>query len=75
MFQDDCSPSCLAGHRPARTRRRRAIVTSLTDAQGKALAQGKYLQRVEGDVLHVEARYDFPDGRSIVERAPLRLHP
>jgi hypothetical protein len=35
--------------------------TSLTDAQGKALAQGKYLQRVEGDVLHVEARYDFPD--------------
>src|SRR5260370_5606 len=49
--------------------------TSLTDAQGKALAQGKYLQRVEGDVLHVEARYDFPDGRSIVERASLRLHP
>src|SRR5260370_41971029 len=49
--------------------------TSLTDAQGKALAQGKYLKRVEGAVLHVEARYDFPDGRSIVERASLRLHP
>jgi hypothetical protein len=48
---------------------------SLTDAQGKALAQGKYLQRMKGDVLHIEARFDFPDGRSIVERASLRLHP
>src|SRR5260370_6677575 len=48
---------------------------SLTDARGKVLAQGKYLQRMKGDVLHVEARYDFPDGRSIVERASLRLRP
>jgi hypothetical protein len=47
----------------------------LTDARGSPLAEGRYLQKLEGDVLHIEARYDFPGGRTIVERAALRLHP
>lgn len=50
-------------------------VTSLTDAQGKVLADGRYEQHVTGDVLHVEARYNFPDGRVATEKATLRLHP
>ena len=47
----------------------------LTDARGTPLAEGRYVQKVEGDVLHIEARYDFPGGRTVVERATLRLHP
>jgi len=49
--------------------------TSLTDAQGKTLADSRYAQWVTGDVLHVETRSDFPDGRSIVEQTTMRLHP
>src|SRR5437763_1144416 len=48
---------------------------ALTDAGGAPLAEGRYVQKMEGDVLHIEARYDFPGGRVIVERAALRLHP
>src|SRR5690349_18937904 len=50
-------------------------VTSLTDLQGKVLADGRYEQHVAGDVLHVEARYTYPDGRVATEKASLRLHP
>ena len=49
--------------------------TGLTDAEGHVLADSRYAQWVAGGLLHVEARSDFPDGRSIVERATLRLHP
>ncbi|MCA1825885.1 MAG: hypothetical protein ABR567_01200 [Myxococcales bacterium] len=49
--------------------------TALTDAQGKPIADARYAQWVIGDVLHVESRADFPDGRSIVEQTALRLHP
>lgn len=49
--------------------------TSVTDAQGVPLADARYSQWVTGGLLHVEARSDFPDGRTIVERATLRLHP
>src|SRR4051812_48127766 len=50
--------------------------TSLIDAKtGAAIADGRYAQWVKDDVLHIEARYDFPDGRSVVERAAVRLHP
>jgi hypothetical protein len=47
----------------------------LTDARGTPLAEGHLVQKVEGDVLHIEARYDFRGGRTVVERATLRLHP
>jgi hypothetical protein len=47
----------------------------LTDASGKPLAEGRYVQKVEGHLLRIEARYDFPGGRVVVERAALRLHP
>ena len=49
--------------------------TSVTDVQGKPVADARYAQWVTGDVLHIESRADFPDGRSIVEQAALRLHP
>jgi hypothetical protein len=50
--------------------------TSLFDAQtGSAIADGRYAQWVKDDVLHIEARYDFPDGTVAVERAAVRLHP
>src|SRR3982750_1793021 len=49
--------------------------TALTDAQGRALADSRYSQWVEGQRLHIETRSDFPDGRSVVEHATLRLHP
>ena len=49
--------------------------TSLTDAQGRPLADARYSQWVTGDLLHIESRADFPDGRSVVERATLRLRP
>src|SRR5215468_2470920 len=49
--------------------------TSLTDGQGKTLADARYAQWLTGDVLHVESRADFPGGRSIVEQATIRLHP
>lgn len=49
--------------------------TALTDAQGRPLADSRYAQRREGNLLHIETRSDFPDGRSIVERATLRLQP
>jgi hypothetical protein len=49
--------------------------TALTDAQGKPLADSRYSQWVTGDVLHIESRSDFPGGRSILERATMRLRP
>jgi len=49
--------------------------TSLTDPAGHPLADGRYAQHVRDGILHVEARYDFPDGRTAVERASLRLLP
>src|SRR4051794_1523991 len=49
--------------------------TSITDAQGKTIADARYAQWLTGDVLHVESKADFPDGRSIVEQTTLRLHP
>lgn len=52
-----------------------AFTSAIDAATGVALADGRYAQSVEGDLLRIEARYDFPDGRSIVERAALRLHP
>jgi hypothetical protein len=48
---------------------------AFTDRSGHTIADARYTQRVEGDVLRIEARYDFPDGRTVVERAELRLHP
>ncbi|TMA26025.1 MAG: hypothetical protein E6J78_15495 [Deltaproteobacteria bacterium] len=48
---------------------------ALTDVHGDPIAEGRYIQKVEGDVLHIESRFDFPGGRTIVERAALRLHP
>jgi hypothetical protein len=49
--------------------------TSLTDPQGKPLADGRYAQWVAKDVLHIESRYDFPGGRVAIERAAVHLHP
>jgi hypothetical protein len=50
--------------------------TSLIDpASGAPIADGKYAQQVTDGVLHIEARFDFPDGRAIVERAALKLLP
>jgi hypothetical protein len=50
--------------------------TSLVDvASGATIADGRYAQRIEGGLLHIESRNDFPDGRAIVERAVLRLEP
>jgi len=50
--------------------------TSLIDARsGATIADGRYSQRVEGGLLHIEARNDFPDGRATVEHAVLRLEP
>jgi hypothetical protein len=49
--------------------------TSLTDEHGKSLADGRYSQWVKDGILHIEARYDFPGGRTAVEQATLRLEP
>ena len=50
--------------------------TSLIDpASGAVIADGRYAQSVRDGVLEIEARYDFPDGRTVVERASLRLQP
>ncbi len=49
--------------------------TSLTDAHGKPLADSRYAQWIDGGLLHIATRADFPDGRTIVEHATLRLHP
>ena len=48
---------------------------ALTDAEGRPLADSKYIQRVVGNVVHVEAIYDFPDGRRATEKASLKLKP
>jgi len=50
-------------------------VTSLTDLEGHVLADGRYQQHVADRVLHIEARYAYPDGRVAVERASVRLRP
>jgi len=49
--------------------------TALTDPQGRPLADSRYSQWIEGDLLHIESRADFPSGRSVVEHATLRLRP
>jgi hypothetical protein len=49
--------------------------TSLADEHGRTLAGGHYRQWMQNGLLHMEARYDFPDGRTAVERASLRLWP
>src|SRR5437868_2704883 len=49
--------------------------TSLLDAQGRTIADGRYAQEVRGALLQIDARYDFPDGRVVVEKAVLRLRP
>jgi hypothetical protein len=50
--------------------------TSLIDAgSGAVLADGRYAQSVRDGVLRIEARFDFPDGRTVVERVSLRLQP
>src|SRR5436309_11622331 len=51
-------------------------ITALIDVEsGATIADGRYAQRVEGGLLHIESRSDYPDGRAIVERAVLRLEP
>jgi hypothetical protein len=51
-------------------------ITSLIDAaSGAVIADGLYVQEVTGGLLKIESRFDFPDGRTIVERASLRLSP
>lgn len=49
--------------------------TSLLDAQGKVVADGRYTQEVRDGVLHIDARFDFPDGRVVNEKAVVRLRP
>ena len=48
---------------------------SLTDAKGRPLADSRYSQWIEGGLLHIQTRSDFPGGRTVVEQATLRLHP
>ncbi len=51
-------------------------ITSLIDvASGAAIADGRYTQEVSDGILKIEARFDFADGRTTVERASLRLSP
>ncbi len=50
-------------------------LAQLTDPQGQALADGHYTQRLIGNVLFIEATFDYPDGRHVLEKAELRLHP
>jgi hypothetical protein len=50
-------------------------LAQLTDAQGQPLADGHYTQTLLGDVLHIEATFDYPDGRHVLEKAELKLHP
>ena len=51
-------------------------VTALVDVgSGATIADGRYAQRLEAGLLHIESRNDFADGRTIVERAVLRLEP
>jgi hypothetical protein len=52
-----------------------AIASLIDPATGAPIADGKYAQEVTGGVLHIESRFDFPDGRSVVERAAVRLSP
>lgn len=49
--------------------------TSLLDAQGKVVADGRYTQEVRDGLLHIDARFDFPDGRVVNEKAVVRLRP
>ena len=50
-------------------------ITSLSDLEGHALADGRYQQHMAGDVLHIESRYAYADGRVAIEKASLRLLP
>ena len=50
-------------------------LAQLTDPQGQPLADGHYTQTLVGEVLHIEATFDYPDGRHVLEKARLRMHP
>src|SRR5881227_2543809 len=51
-------------------------VTALVDVEsGATIADGRYAQRLEAGLLHIESRNHLSDGRTIVERAVLRLEP
>jgi hypothetical protein len=52
-----------------------AFASLIDPASGAPIADGRYSQQVDAGLLHIEARYDFPDGRTVVERAALRLAP
>jgi hypothetical protein len=52
-----------------------AFASLIDPATGAPIADGRYSQQVDGSVLHIEARYDFPGGRTVVERAAVRLQP
>jgi hypothetical protein len=52
-----------------------AFTAVIDAATGSTIADGRYAQSVSGDVLRIEARYDFAGGRTVVERAAVRLHP
>jgi len=47
----------------------------LRDAQGRKLADGEFVQWLEGGRLRVSIVYDFGDGRRVEERAVLRQQP
>lgn len=50
-------------------------LAQLTDPQGQPLADGHYMQQLVGEVLFIEATFDYPDGRHVLEKAQLRMHP
>lgn len=47
----------------------------LRDAAGKKLADGNFVQWIEGDLLHVQIVYQFDRGRRIEESAAFRQRP
>src|ERR1700674_3729091 len=49
--------------------------TAMTDVQGRPVADSRYSQWIEGGLLHIQTRSDFPGGRTVVEHATLRLPP
>lgn len=48
---------------------------ALRDTGGKTLADGEFAQWIEGDRLHIELTYRFPDQRQIEEKAAFRQTP
>ena len=66
---------CLLAVLPAGQEGDAQAFTALLDANGQTLADGRYSQQVKDGVLRIDARYDFPDGRVVEEKAALRLQP